>query len=173
MSETFKEINESFLVRLVSTCFVFEMVHEIGRGENGFTNSLYSDDFFTFQINVLENADMSEGINLEPKFVPQTIYWLYIDGKPVGYGKLRHYLNQHLLQRGGHIGYVIRPTERGKGYAKILLEKLIQESKEKGIKQVLLTCYENNMASKKVIESNGGKLENKKAGIYFYWIETQ
>ena len=116
---------------------------------------------------------MSEGINLEPQFVPQTIYWLYIDGKPVGYGKLRHYLNQHLLQHGGHIGYVIRPTERGKGYAKILLEKLIQESKEKGIDQVLLTCYENNMASKKVIESNGGKLENKKAGIYFYWIETQ
>jgi predicted acetyltransferase len=40
---------------------------------------------------------MSEGINLEPQYVPQTTYWLYIDGKPVGYGKLRHYLNESLL----------------------------------------------------------------------------
>jgi predicted acetyltransferase len=122
---------------------VFEMIQEIGKGENGFT---------------------------KPQFVPQTIYWLYVDGKPVGYGKLRHYLNQNLLQNGGNIGYAIRPTDRGKGYAKILLKKLVQESMEKQIDQVLLTCYENNKASRKVIDSNGGELKDKKDGVCFYWI---
>ncbi len=149
---------------------IFEMVREIGKGENGFTNSLYSDDFSLFQEKLLRNYEMSEGINLKPQFVPQTIYWLYVDGKPVGYGKLRHYLNQHLLQHGGHIGYAIRPMDRGKGYAKILLRKLVQESMEKQIDQVLLTCYESNKASRKVIESNGGELRDKKDGVCFYWI---
>ncbi|WP_121615449.1 GNAT family N-acetyltransferase [Virgibacillus halodenitrificans] len=149
---------------------VFEMVQEIGKGENGFTNSLYSEEFSIFQEKLLRNYEMSEGINLKPQFVPQTIYWLYVNGKPVGYGKLRHYLNQHLLQHGGHIGYAIRPMDRGKGYAKILLKKLVQESKEKRIDQVLLTCYESNKASKKVIEFNGGELRDKKDGDCFYWI---
>jgi predicted acetyltransferase len=149
---------------------VFEMIQEIGKGENGFTNSLYSDDFSSFQEKLLRNYEMSEGLNLKPQFVPQTIYWLYVDGKPVGYGKLRHYLNQNLLQNGGNIGYAIRPTDRGKGYAKILLKKLVQESMEKQIDQVLLTCYENNKASRKVIDSNGGELKDKKDGVCFYWI---
>lgn len=149
---------------------VFEMVQEIGKGENGFTNSLYSDDFSVFQEKLLRNYELSEGINLKPQFVPQTIYWLYVDGKPVGYGKLRHYLNEHLLQSGGHIGYAIRPMDRGKGYAKILLKKLLDASREKQIEHVLLTCYENNMASRKIIEFHGGELRDKKDDVYFYWI---
>ncbi|MFS0838022.1 hypothetical protein [Paenibacillus sp. 1P03SA] len=35
---------------------------------------------------------------------------------------MRHALNGPLKKRGGHIGYVIRPAERGKGYAKLLLQ---------------------------------------------------
>ncbi|WP_217587535.1 GNAT family N-acetyltransferase [Lentibacillus saliphilus] len=152
---------------------VFEMVQEIGTGENGFDNSLYSDSFLLFQEKLLSNYEMSEGINLEPQYVPQTIYWLYVDGKPVGYGKLRHYLNQNLLQHGGHIGYVISPTNRGKGYAKILLKELLQKSKEKEIDRVLVTCDDSNMASRRVIESNNGQLEDVKDGSCFYWIHIK
>ncbi|PES74603.1 GNAT family N-acetyltransferase [Bacillus cereus] len=149
---------------------VFEMIQEIGKGQNGFVNSLYSDNFSLFQEKLLRNYEMSEGINLEPQYVPQTIYWLYVDGKPVGYGKLRHYLNQNLLQHGGHIGYVIGPISRGNGYAKILLKELLQKSREKGIDQVLLTCDDSNTASRKVIESNNGELKDIKDGSCFYWI---
>lgn len=34
------------------------------------------------------------------------------------------------------------------------------KAKQMGIKKVLITCDKDNIASAKVIESNGGKLEN-------------
>lgn len=33
---------------------------------------------------------------------------------------MRYYLNESLLKEGGHIGNGIRPSERRKGYAKVL-----------------------------------------------------
>lgn len=151
---------------------VFEMVQEIGTEENGFVNSLYADSFPLFQEKLLRNYEISKGIHLASQYVPQTIYWLYVDGKPVGYGKLRHYLNHSLLQHGGHIGYVISPIYRGKGYAKMLLKELLQQSKEKGIEQVLLTCDDSNMESRRVIESNSGQLKKIENSSCFYWIDT-
>ena len=151
---------------------VFEMIQDIGVGENGFNNSLYSDDFSLFQEKLLKNHEMSEALNLEPQYVPQTIYWLYVNGQPIGYGKLRHYLNQALLQHGGHIGYVISPMNREKGYAKKLLKELLQKAKEKGIDRVLLTCDSHNLASRKVIETNNGQLKEIKNNSCFYWIDV-
>jgi predicted acetyltransferase len=149
---------------------VFEMVKEMGVTGNGFENSLFSDSFEEFQEKLIENDKMSKGIDLDPKFVPQTVYWLYVNGKPVGYGKFRHYLNENLLNRGGNIGYAIRPTERRKGYATILLKEILPKALEKGLDRVLVTCYETNVASRKVIEANNGLLEKMKDGACFFWI---
>ena len=149
---------------------VFEMIQDIGVGENGFINSLYSDNFSLFQEKLLRNHEMSKALNLKPQYVPQTIYWLYVDGKPVGYGKLRHILNQNLLQHGGHIGYVISPINRRRGYAKKILKELLQKAREKDIDRVLLTCDISNMASRKVIDSNNGELKEMKNDSCFYWI---
>ena len=61
---------------------------------------------------------------------------------------------------GGHISYTIRKSERGQGYAKEALVKVLRFAREKSdLKQVLLTCKKENMISKKVIQSCGGKLE--------------
>ncbi len=151
---------------------VFEMIQDIGTGENGFTNSLYSDSFPLFQEKLLRNYEMSKALNLEPQHVPQTIYWLYVNGKPVGYGKLRHNLNQNLLQHGGHIGYVISPINRGRGYAKLILKEILLKAREKDIDRVLLTCDISNMASRKVIEANNGELKEMKNNSCFYWISV-
>lgn len=151
---------------------VFKMVQDIGEKENGFINSLFSSSFSLFQEKLRRNYNLSKGINLEPNYVPQTIYWLFADGKPVGYGKLRHYLNESLLQHGGHIGYVISPNHRGNGYAKKLLEKLLKKSNEIGINQVLLTTDYDNSSSQKVIEHNNEKLEKIENSSCFYWIDT-
>jgi predicted acetyltransferase len=48
---------------------------------------------------------MAKGIGLQEGHVKQSTFWLYIDGKPVTVGKLRHSLVDHLYKAGGHGGY--------------------------------------------------------------------
>ncbi|QOT11556.1 MULTISPECIES: GNAT family N-acetyltransferase [unclassified Paenibacillus] len=148
------------------------MVQEIGSGENGFVNGLNSSSMEEFSSKVRRNYEMARSINLPDEYVPQTIYWLYHTGKPVGYGKLRHRLNEKLLESGGHIGYVIRPSERGKGYGKQMLAGLVKKACEKNISRVLLTCDETNRASRRIIEWNHGVLSSIADGNCKYWIDT-
>ncbi len=148
---------------------IYEMLQEIGRGDNGFTNDGYGarSEFDAF---LKKYADASRGINLKPNQVPMTMYWLYVDGIPVGYGKLRHYLNEHLRKIGGNIGYAIRPSMRGKGYAKLILKEMLAKAKELGLEAALLTCLEENRPSRKVIEANAGILYDIEGGECHYWI---
>lgn len=148
------------------------MVQEIGDGGNGFVNSLNSMNMEEFLSKVLRNYEIARSINLPEEYVPQTIYWLYHNDKPVGYGKLRHRLNEKLLELGGHIGYVIRPSERGKGYGKRMLAELVRKAHEKNISRVLLTCDESNLASRRIIEWNRGDLSSIADGKCKYWIDT-
>lgn len=149
---------------------IYEMIQEIGPGENGYQNRAYGLGFQEFQSFLSQSKDESLGINLQPQYVPQTVYWLLIDGKPVGIGKLRSHLNDNLRKIGGHIGYTIRPTERGKGYGNIILAELLKKVKEKGINEVLVTCAESNFLSRKIIQSNNGELEATEKGECRYWI---
>ena len=59
------------------------------------------------------------------------------------------------------IGYGILPSERKKGYGKLILKLSLEECKKLGINKVLVTCVDSNIGSKKIIEANGGILENK------------
>jgi predicted acetyltransferase len=105
-------------------------------------------------------ADAGKGKGLPPGFVAHTTYWL-VDGKEfIGRVDIRHKLTETLLREGGHIGYDIRPSKRKKGYGKKLLTLVLPKVKELGITKALITCNENNSASKKIIEANGGVFEN-------------
>ena len=150
---------------------VLEMLREIGTVENGFVNSGHDLSFSDFPDYLKSQVEMSYGVGIDlSRYVPQTRYWLFVDGKPVGVGKLRHYLNDFLRTVGGHIGYCIRPSERGKGYGNLILEQLLRKAKEKGISEALITCRENNLLSRKVIERNGGSLEAVSDGECSYWV---
>ncbi|MGX4584947.1 GNAT family N-acetyltransferase [Paenibacillus chitinolyticus] len=164
MKEELRELN------LEEGSDIFEMTREIGLGANGFVNSFYSETRDEFYNLLLKNYNMARAKQLPEGLVPQTVYWLYADGRPVGYGKMRHALNGQLKKRGGHIGYVIRPTERGKGYAKLLLQLLLREAAVKGIREALLTCNEDNAPSRRVIESCGGVLQDTIDGICRYHV---
>ena len=150
----------------------YHMMQEMGPGENGFHNSMYGLTPQQFR-HALSGADkMSRGLFLQPQFVAQTTYWLMLDEKPLGLGKLRHALNASLRERGGHIGYAIRPSERGRGYGRAILRLLVEEARYRGMEAVLLTCWEENEPSRRVIESNLGMLHEIKDGICKYWIQT-
>lgn len=150
---------------------IFDMLNEIGPGENGFMNNAYGLSYEEFKSYLQENIHHSKGMNLPPGYVPQTTFWLYIDLKPVGMGKLRHYLNDSLRTHGGHIGYCIKPSERGKGYGTVILRELLKEAKAKEIDNALITCNETNTASRRVIEGNNGVLECIDDGKCKYWIK--
>ena len=53
---------------------------------------------------------------------------------------------------GGLIGYSIRPSQRGKGYASEMLKLALEKFANTSIDNILITCKDFNLASKKVIE---------------------
>lgn len=104
-------------------------------------------------------AEYAEGRNMPEGWVPMTTYWLVDSREFIGESRLRHRLTDRLRVKGGHIGYHVRPSQRGKGYGKRILALTLEKAKEMGMDRVLVTCDETNTASRKVIEANGGVLE--------------
>ncbi|MBO0778517.1 MAG: GNAT family N-acetyltransferase [Ktedonobacteraceae bacterium] len=95
-----------------------------------------------------------------PGRVPQVDFWLIDNHEYIGLLSVRLVLNDFLLRIGGNIGYQIRPSRRRRGYGKEILRLGLQKARELGVPRALVTCDENNIGSKKVIEYNGGKFEN-------------
>lgn len=109
--------------------------------------------------------------------VPFSLFWLSEGDEFIGEISVRHELNAWLLQEGGHIGYGIRPTRQGRGYGKRMLALALAECPRLGVERALLTCLEDNSASARIIEANGGRLENVIADpsgrgrLRRYWID--
>ena len=58
----------------------------------------------------------------------------------------------------GHVGYSVVPWKRGRGYATRALQLLLPQAGEEGLAYIELTTDSDNIASRRVIEANGGKL---------------
>ena len=101
------------------------------------------------------------GKNLPAGYVPETTYWLVDGSEFIGRVSIRHRLTEHLRQIGGLIGYDIRPSKRKHGYGTKILELALPKAKEIGLRKVLVTCDATNIASRRIIEKNGGILENQ------------
>ena len=80
------------------------------------------------------------------------------DGRIVGMSCLRHKLeyDDDDIEFASHIGYSVRPSERGRGYAEQQLRLLLLEAKKLGIDTVRLVCSDKNEASRRTILANGG-----------------
>jgi predicted acetyltransferase len=108
--------------------------------------------------------------------VPFSVHWLVEDDEFIGEAQIRHRLNEYLIREGGHVGYGIRPSRRRQGYGRLILALALEACRRLDIRRVLVTCLEDNVASARIIEANGGALENVIADpagrgpLRRYWI---
>lgn len=127
-------------------------------------------------INYLEKNKYEK--NLPESYSPHTLYLaINDDNEVVGAIGIRWKKVPILMTFGGLIGYSIRPSQRGRGYASEMLKLALEKFNNTNIDNVLITCKDFNIASKKVIEKNGGIFENsfnnKDDGFNYlrYWIK--
>ena len=105
-------------------------------------------------------------------FVCQTHRW-WVHG-PVYLGRIsvRHELTEHLREVGGHIGYDVRRSRRREGHATAMLAAVLPLAHQLGIDPALITCDTDNVGSRRVIEANGGQLEDERRGKLRFWVPT-
>jgi len=129
---------------------------------------LHFDDFLQQMRERLEQPDENH--------VPETVLWLVEGDKFIGRVSIRHRLTPDLEQVGGNIGYEIRPSQRRRGYGKMILALALEKARLLGLSRVLVTCDDDNVGSAKIIEANGGQLQDtievlgNRAKVRRYWI---
>jgi predicted acetyltransferase len=114
----------------------------------------------------------SQGDHLPAGFVACTTLWWTERETYLGRIAIRHELTPRLREVGGHIGYDVRPTARRQGHATAMLRAALPVAHRIGIEYALITCDVTNVASRKVIEACGGKLEDERGGKLRYWAST-
>ena len=159
--------------RLADKEAVLEMMTEFEKSQSAHDGGFWDTENFVYEDWLESNQNQEMGINLPEGWVPAIQLVAFSEkGQAVGFLNLRLCLSNFLLEAGGHIGYSIRPSERGKGYAKESLRQGLQVAKRKNIKRALVTCSTENPASRAVILANGGKLEDVRNGTERYWIDV-
>jgi predicted acetyltransferase len=161
-------------IRRFKTAFLSMLDEHLLDGDDYHDYELAKNDFGGY----LQKLDQeAQGYNLPPGIVPMTTFWLIVHNKVViGESRLKHFLTPMLEHHGGHIGYVIRPRQRQKGYGTLLLGLTLEKARTFGIKRVRITCDTENHGSVRIIEKNGGLLSgqviSKRTGMLIsqYWV---
>ena len=141
----------------------------------------YADEITTYRSETLETAPYVNGAfelaghpdpaawiarceaRTDPVTVPEgdveADEWLMVndDSRILGMTNIRRHIDDPFFaEYGGHIGYSIRPSERGKGYGTIQLTLALDKCRDLGLTSVLLTCDPDNEPSRRTILACGG-----------------
>ncbi len=107
------------------------------------------------------------------------ILWVW-DGELCGAANLRFAPGTVELPPGvaGHVGFSIVPAKRGEGRGRQALAGLLDLARSAGLPRVSAVCAAGNVASRRVVEANGGRLAAAiRAGeidpLAQYWIATE
>ena len=141
-------------------------------GETWSEELLATPEGFAAYVERLQQKQREDCPGRPAAYVPDTVLW-YVDGSTyLGRLSIRHRLTDFLLNVGGHIGYVVRPSARRRGHGTAMLATALPLAYELGINPVLVTCDTDNAPSRKVIEAVGGVLEDERDGKLRFWVPT-
>jgi predicted acetyltransferase len=104
--------------------------------------------------------------------VASTDLWWISGSTFLGRVSIRHALTDRLRDSGGHIGYDVVPSARSQGHATAMLAAALHVAARLGVTSALLTCVATNVASRRVIERNGGILDSADEHVLRFWIPT-
>ena len=92
--------------------------------------------------------------------LPSRLFWIS-DGEFCGTIRVRYRPGSEELPSyiSGHIGYIVAPWKQRRGYATRALALILPDCRQVGLRRVLVTCDDDNIASRKVILANGGVYE--------------
>jgi predicted acetyltransferase len=129
-------------------------------------------EFDAFPFLLLKNPEVSWARYLElldglrtgravpPGLVHSDFFLAELDGEIVGRVSIRYALNEALAEKGGHVGYGVRPAFRRRGVATEILRQSLERIRASGVEHVLVVCDDDNVGSATVIERCGGVLES-------------
>lgn len=121
------------------------------------------------QISLSQESTLPEGM-----VRAETLFLVEDNGYIIGTINLRYAMTEELLKFGGHMSFGIRPEERKKGYAFIMIKLALNRLRVNGIIKALVTIRRDNKPARKTIQKIGGRLENsyemKGHVIDRYWI---
>jgi predicted acetyltransferase len=87
--------------------------------------------------------------------------WMVAGGELIGRVGVRYALNPLPRRWGGQVGYEIRPAHRRQGFGHRTLALGVAHARSYGVRNLLLTCDDDNAASARIIERGGGVLEDR------------
>ena len=146
----------------------YEMYQEIPSKESGSVNLCHGLPFEVFP-NYLETLINNKHSKVNYYGTPTITYMFYVNDFPVGYACIRTELDKNWEKWSGNIYYVVRPSERKKGYGTKMFELALMECKKLGFDEILAQSSEGNESSAKIIEKNNGILL-KEDGTKYYKI---
>ena len=161
----------------MKTSFLYMISDYINNNEFLDHRQYFKDDFiFENYINYLEER---KNLPISSKDPVQQYEWWLVDDEDniVGTSRLRSVLETEVeINEEGNIGYDIAPSYRKKGYGQLILRLTLENAKNFGFEKIFITCSENNLASKKIIEKNAGVFHSKfyskedQENLLRYWI---
>lgn len=158
---------------------------ELAREFHAHGEPRYADALRDPEAYLRRRAQYAAGVALPPDRVQETTFWLVAgEGELTGpapqilaVSGLRHRLTPPLTEVGGHIGYAVRPSARRQGIGTALLGLTLAEARKLGLARVLITCDVTNTGSARIIQRNGGVLEDERSvpshpePVARYWID--
>ncbi|MGR9254030.1 GNAT family N-acetyltransferase [Rhizobium leguminosarum] len=110
-----------------------------------------------FLHDLIPNGRQRAGFGSPP--LTTRLFWIW-DGEFCGSISLRFQAGTEELppEVSGHVGYSVVPWKQRNGHATTALSLLMAVASKEGLDRLVVLCNEDNDASRRVIERNGGEL---------------